>query len=199
MEIEDIRWRQRAKRHWYKDGDQNTKFFHAWANQRRKSNSIKKLNDAEGNCWTSQEGIGRAFSSYFKSLFSSTGSEDLKELLEVVQPWVTQEMNNILTSPFLPEKVDFALSQMQPLKAPGPNGFGVCFYQQHWAIVGNLVRKMVLDFMNLGLFDPSLNFTYIALIPKLSQFVDVTNHLHISLCNVLYKIIAKVLANRLFP
>jgi len=137
MEMEDIRWRQRSKRHGYKDGDQNTKFFHAWANQRRKFNSIKKINDVEGNGWTSQEGIGRAFSSYFQSLFSSAGSEGLQELLEVVQP-------------------------------------------------------RVLYFLNLGLFDPSLNFTYIALILKLSQSIDVTNYRSISLCNVLYKIIAKV-------
>jgi hypothetical protein len=115
----------------------------------------------------------------------------------VVQPQVTQEMNNILTSHFLPEEVDFALSQMQPLKAQGPDGFGVCFYQHHWATVGNSIRKVVLDFLNLGLFDLSLNSTYIALIPKLSQSVDVTNYRHISLCSVLYKIIAKVLANRL--
>lgn len=115
----------------------------------------------------------------------------------MVQPRVTQKMNNISTSHFLLEEVDFALSQMQPLKAPGPDGFGVCFYQHHWATVSNSIRKVVLDFLNLGLFDPSLNSTYIALIPKLSQSVDVTNYCPISLCNVLYKIIAKVRANRL--
>ncbi len=49
----------------------------------------------------------------------------------------------------------------------------------------------------LRLFDHSLNSTYIALIPKLAQSVDVTNFCPISLCNVLYKLIAKVLANRL--
>lgn len=32
LEMEDIRWRQRAKRNWFQRGDQNTKFFHAWAN-----------------------------------------------------------------------------------------------------------------------------------------------------------------------
>jgi hypothetical protein len=115
----------------------------------------------------------------------------------VVQPRVTQEMNNVLTSRFLPEEVYNALSQMQPLKAPGPDGFGVCFYQQHWAIVGDSVRNVVLDFLNLSLFDPSLNSTFITLIPKLSQAADVTHYRPISLCNVLYKIIAKVLANRL--
>lgn len=32
LEMEDLRWRQRAKRNWYQHGDRNTQFFHAWAN-----------------------------------------------------------------------------------------------------------------------------------------------------------------------
>jgi hypothetical protein len=34
LEQEDLRWKQRAKQNWYKNGDQNTQYFHAWANQR---------------------------------------------------------------------------------------------------------------------------------------------------------------------
>lgn len=35
MDQEDFKWKQHAKRHWYKHGDHNTKFFHACANQHR--------------------------------------------------------------------------------------------------------------------------------------------------------------------
>jgi hypothetical protein len=86
---------------------------------------------------------------------------------------------------------------MQPLKAPGPDGLGVGFYQKHWAIVGDGVRKAILNFLNSGIFDPSLNLTYIALIPKTHKAASVSDFRPIILCNVLYKIIAKVLANRL--
>jgi len=40
-------------------------------------------------------------------------------------------MNAGLTRCFTPEEINEALAQMYPLKAPGPDGFGVCFYQQH--------------------------------------------------------------------
>jgi len=72
----------------------------------------------------------------------------------------------MLTAPFSPEEVNLALSQMHPLKSPGPYSFGVCFYQHHWSTVGDEVRKSVMDFLNLGTFDPLINSTYIVLIPK---------------------------------
>jgi hypothetical protein len=55
----------------------------------------------------------------------------------------------------------------------------------------------VPEFLNYGIFDSALNETYITLIPKIKSPVNVTDFWPINLCNVLYKIIAKVLANRL--
>jgi hypothetical protein len=59
------------------------------------------------------------------------------------------------------------------------------------------VGKAVLDFLNHGIFVPSLNSTNIVLIPKNKSPTRVTDYRPISLCNVLYKLIAKVLANRM--
>jgi hypothetical protein len=106
-------------------------------------------------------------------------------------------MNDVLSRTFVEEEVDMALAQMHPLKAPGPDRFGVCFFQKHWPIVGKGVKQAVLNFLNKGIFDPSINLTHIALIPKISNAASVVDFRPISLCNVSYKIIAKVLANRL--
>ncbi|XP_050245813.1 uncharacterized protein LOC126693715 [Quercus robur] len=43
LDSEEIIWRQRSKTHWYKEGDRNTKFFHAHASERRKKNTILGL------------------------------------------------------------------------------------------------------------------------------------------------------------
>jgi hypothetical protein len=106
-------------------------------------------------------------------------------------------MNSSLLWPFTHEEIDGALAQMSPLKALGPDEYGVCFFEKHWSYIGAQVKGVGLNFLNLGIFDPTINFTYIALILKSDLASNVSDFRPISLCNVLYKLIAKVLANRL--
>lgn len=98
---------------------------------------------------------------------------------------------------FTREEIDKALAQMQPLKALGPKGYGACFYHKDWSIVGDEVEQAILKFLNNGMFDPSINYTYLALIPKSPSAASICDYRPISLCNVFYKLIAKTLANRL--
>jgi hypothetical protein len=106
-------------------------------------------------------------------------------------------MNNELLREFSAEEVGAALAQMAPLKAPGPDGFNVCFYQKNWPTIGGEVSRAVLHILNNGFFNKEMNLTYIALIPKVKHPTCVTDFRPISLCNVIYKIVSKVLANRL--
>jgi hypothetical protein len=104
-------------------------------------------------------------------------------------------MNDMLLEVFMPEEVDQDLAQMQPLKSPGLDGFWVCFYQKHWEVIGEVVRKSVLDFLNFEIFDPGINTALITLITKTTLASSVSEFKPISLCKVLYKLIAKVVAN----
>lgn len=185
LEMEDIKWKQRAKRNWYRHGDRNTKFFHAWANHRRKKNFIDNIQDETGAVWTEEEHVDRVFVEYFQQMFSTVSPVENRIVVSLmgVPVGVTTEMNNRLLREFSSEEVFFALSQMQPLKSPGPDGFSACFFQ-HWAIVGKEVCKAVLGFLNFGIFDAEINATYLALIPKVSPPKRVADFQPISLCNV---------------
>ena len=83
---------------------------------------------------------------------------------------------------------------MAPFKAPEQDGFTTDFYQQHWSTVGLEVCEVALYFFNYAHMDSSINATNIALIPKVINPSSVIEFRPISLCNVLYKIISKVLA-----
>lgn len=91
LEMEDIRWKQRAKRNWFQYEDRNTKFFHAWANQRRRQNHISEIQYEEVARWTKHEDIGGAFTMFFQNLFTSEGSVSLEECMAMVTPRVTPE------------------------------------------------------------------------------------------------------------
>lgn len=75
--------------------------------------------------------------------------------------------------------------------------FGALFYQTHWEVIGEKVCTTVLEFLNGGTLSPSINSTFIAHIPKVQHPTSFNKFKPISLCNVLYKIITKILANRL--
>ena len=71
------------------------------------------------------------------------------------------------------------------------------FYQKYWDVVCTNVIDCVLHTLNTGVMPPGLNETFICLIPKVKSPQKITEFRPISLCNVSYKIISKVLANRL--
>ena len=106
-------------------------------------------------------------------------------------------MNGDLLAVFKAEEVQFALQQMHPTKALGPDGMSPIFYQKYWEIVGPDVIECVLTTLNSGVLPYGIYETYICLIPKVNSPQKITKFRPISLCNVVYKIISKVLANRL--
>ena len=89
--------------------------------------------------------------------------------------------------------------EMAPLKAPGPNGMPPLFFQTYWTDVSMDVTHAVLSCLNSCSILKSINHTFITLIPKVNNLEKVSNFRPISFCNLIYKIISKLIANRLKP
>ena len=106
-------------------------------------------------------------------------------------------MNNNLTSLFSRVEIEFALNQMAPLKSLGPDGMPPIFNKKIWSDIGDDVVEAVLFCLNSGSLISGLNHTFISLIPKVKNLEFVTEFRPIALCNILYKLVSKVLANRL--
>ena len=134
---------------------------------------------------------------YFGGIFTTSNPLGFEEILDGVLHTVSAEDNVGVAGDFHAYEVLQALKQMAPLMAPRPNGMSSTFYKSFWHIVGNYVTEVVLNALNLGIIPESINTTYIALIPKIKDPKKVAKFRPISLCNVIYKLIAKVIANRL--
>ena len=135
--------------------------------------------------------------SIFRSIFTSSRPSDFESILQGIHPAIFEDATGCLGREFQAYEVWAVLKQMAPLTAPGPDGMSPIFYKSFWHIVGEDVRTMVLQVLNLGVVPESLNSTFIALIPKVKQPRKVFDFRPISLCNVVYKLISKVLVNRL--
>lgn len=106
-------------------------------------------------------------------------------------------MNETLLAPISKEEVKEATFAINPNKCPGPDGMTGHLYQQHWDSMGDHITDMVRSFTNSGLMEEAMNKTNICLIPKKLRADRMVDFRPISLCNVIYKVIGKLLANRL--
>ena len=123
----------------------------------------------------------------------------IDKIIKKIQKIITDERNEILLRPILPQEVDAAMHQLKAGKAPGPDGFSTTLYHQFWEILKEEVWQVVEESRALHWLLPSLNATFIALIPKEDNSNTPNKFRPIALCNVIYKVISKVIANRLKP
>lgn len=104
--------------------------------------------------------------------------------------------NDCLIEPFKIEEFHAALFSMDPNKSPGSDGLKLTFYRKFWDLCGHDIFVSCCQWLESGTFPSSLNDTNIVLIPKCDNPVAMKDRRLISLCNVIYKIMSKVLANR---
>jgi hypothetical protein len=96
-------------------------------------------------------------------------------------------------------EVEEMVKEMSQGKAPGPDGFTIDFFQTCWSIIGKYLWEAVEEARYLSSILQAFNATFIALIPKEKESNTADKYRLISLCNVVYKIITKIIAKSLKP
>lgn len=189
--------KQRAHIDWLKKGDRNTQFFHNCCSEWKRRNKITKLRDDHSNFIVGQGALKDHIHNFYNSLFTAQPATNLADLLQHVQPRVSDYMNASLCSPFIEKEIFEALQNIGDLKAPGPEGMPAIFYKRFWDLVGERVKREVLIVLNGGPIPGEWNRTTVVLILKSKSPERINDSRPISHCNVLYKILSKVLTTRL--
>ncbi|CAN1726075.1 LINE-1 retrotransposable element ORF2 protein [Linum perenne] len=194
---EEIRWAQLAKTNWLRDGDRNTKFFHATARFRKQRNLIAKLQNEEGRWITNERTLKRSATSFFENLFTKREGNTNFQFGNVLPSIVTDEINSSLTRPVDDDEIRRAVFSLGAGKSPGPDGFSGQFFRRYWDSVGHTLCQEVRGFFEETMMPSSWNETHIVLIPKVACPVNMSQFRPISCCNFRYKVVAKIMASRL--
>ncbi|KAL5543569.1 hypothetical protein UlMin_007353 [Ulmus minor] len=189
----------KAKVQWRLEGDRCSRFFFMTTMIRRKSNRIDCLKLDDGVWIHARNQIGNLFFARFESVFDSPTQPPLVDFSTLVDPIVTEEDNAELLRIPTGEEVRNVVFSMGAFKAPGPDGMTALFYKHYWDIVGWDLVAVVREFFLSNLMTQRLNESFIVLIPKKPNSTRMNHYRPISVCNVAYRVITKIIANRLKP
>lgn len=102
-------------------------------------------------------------------------------------------------SPVTKEEVESVIKSMAKEKRPGPDGWTIELFHHFFDLIGAKITEVVEESRKKGEVYSPFNATFIALIPKKEVPETFEDFQPISLCNCIYKIIAKVIALRIKP
>ena len=188
---------------WARVGDRCTKEFFEHHMGTRRPIAIKQMQDGD-TLLTSQSNLETHILSFYEKLY--TKDEEVEnnsfaraDCLQFTQPTVTDEHNAALMQPLTMEEVSEAMKQLPEGKSPGVDSIPAEFYHELWEYIDVDIFNFVSESITQCFLTEELNISKIALLPKSEDRIRIQNYRPISLLNTLYKIVAKVYANRMKP
>lgn len=135
---------------------------------------------------------------FYAKLFTAEGGNiNLEEILNCIPHLVMEEINQQLIRPVSLVEVKEACFCLNPTKSPGADGYTARFFQKHWELIKDDLFSAVRTFFQSGFMILEMNKTNVVLIPKTAEPEVISHFRPIALCNVVYKLISKVLVLRL--
>nr|GEZ69387.1 RNA-directed DNA polymerase, eukaryota [Tanacetum cinerariifolium] len=186
---------QKAKVRWAIESDENSKYFHGILNNKRSHLAIRGVLVNED--WIVKSNyVKNEFLNHFSSQFDRPVSYRIC-LANVFNNQLSLEQQDYLERTISIKEIKRAMWDCGTNKSPGPDGFTFEFFRRYWKFFENNISVAVIEFLSSGTFPKGCNSSFIALIPKTQNAKSVKIFRPISLIGSLYKIIAKIMANRL--
>ncbi|KAK9268085.1 hypothetical protein L1049_010524 [Liquidambar formosana] len=183
-EMEETYWRQKSKELWLKKCDRNTRYFHQMANAHYRRNFIGKLK-VDGVVVDREEDIFTAIVEFYSGLLKE--QEDWRPLMDGMLFYVISEEDVTALERGWGELKFWRLSRVAMVTKP----------QIYWEVVKGDVLGALNQFFHDCRWERSINATFLVLIPKKGDAVELKDFRPISLVEAIYKILAKLLAIRL--
>ena len=182
-------------------GDRNTTFYHVSTLVRRKRNQILAIKNSVGEWIQEEKEIENFIRKGFGDIYTSSLTASVRAMPAISQ-WqgrLNEEEKESIGGQVTIEEIKSAFWSLKAYKASSPDELHVGFFHSFSQMVGHLVvREVKIIFME-NKVPEYLNLTHIALIPKIQNPKTIGNYQPISLCNTIYKVVAKIIVARLRP
>ncbi|GKA28012.1 hypothetical protein Tco_0714180, partial [Tanacetum coccineum] len=189
--------KQKSKIEWLREGGHNSAYFYSVLKGRVSKSIIEVVKDDDGNTFY-REDIALQFVDHFKNFLGA--GEDVFPIEDCNRLFV-KKLDSIIATfmirPILDEEIRDAMFGIKDVKAVGLDGFTSKFFKKAWSIIGPDVCRAVREFFTSRKLLGGLNANLISLVPKLKIPIRLSDYRLIACCNVVYKCLSKVLANRL--
>ncbi|XP_052112461.1 uncharacterized protein LOC127744218 [Arachis duranensis] len=193
---EEMLWFQKSRNKWIEFGDRNTKFFHGSTMIRRRKNIIVSLQNDTGEWINDKPTLENMATSFFNNLYTDS-SPHTPFFLQNMFPNLNNTESHALGRNVSNEEIKDAMFDIGSWKALGRDGLQAIFYQSQWSKIGNDVCNLTKSIFLQPKKVKEVNETLITLISKVEPVSHFKQLRPISLCNVSYKVVTKILANRL--
>nr|GEV42320.1 hypothetical protein [Tanacetum cinerariifolium] len=194
--LEELFLRQKAKIDWLREGDSNSAYFHKVVKSRVSRSRIDVVSNSDGVLFENDH-VQEAFVAHYEAFLGHPGTVFVLNVTDLFVTSLDVNNANDMIRMVSVTKIKNVMFSMGNEKSPGLDGFMAAFFKEAWDIVGKDVILVVREFFINGKLLKELNHTIIALIPKVSTPARVNDFRPISCCNVLFKCISKIIANRI--
>ena len=199
--LEEEHLKQKAKLHWLEVGDLNNKTFHNSIRARKAQNTIREIRSSNGVVLRMHEEIKveavRYFSEFLNLSPDNHQEATVAELKELMKYRCTKEDCRQLEGEASEEEIRKVLFSIPSHKSPGPDGSLSEFFRTAWPVIGADFIVAVQSVFKYGFLPKEVNSTILVLVPKKVDSMEMKDYRPIACCNVLYKVVSKILANRL--
>ncbi|GKU90851.1 hypothetical protein SLEP1_g4795 [Rubroshorea leprosula] len=198
LKLEEDLWFMKSKSNWIVDGDRNSKFFHLSTIKHRNHNRIHCLQTSYEDWICDQQAIVDLIKNHFMHLFTSFLDCFYHDSFSNLGVGILESYDlSFLDNPLTNEEIHNALFGLKPFKALGPNGLHPSFFQKLWDSVRSILCSDIHNIFSSASIPAQWNECLITLIPKTKALETVQQFRLIGLCNTTYKIISKIIVNRM--
>ena len=189
----------RSRAEWFEEGENKTQYFEQLLKSNKRKSVIQQIFNKDGQLTKDTDEILKTINFFYEKLYSKRDvSDDNDRVFLTDIPKLSPENRDICEGKVTRNECFNVLKEMKCNKSPGNDGFTVEFYITFWPALGGILVEALNEAYERGELSPSQKQGVITLLEKEGKdALHIKNYRPITLLNVDYKILSKVLAKRI--